>query len=185
MRRTRNTGSGTLDEKFYENLLQKYSKLMYFTAERYRIESVDSRDIVQESLLSLLKGDRETLLKSFPEETLVSYIYYTVKNTAISLNRKQARFTQAELPLEEQGLEEIQDPRSWVSQTELHIVLDSLLDDLPENERLLLTYKYLLDYSNDEIAALFGWKKDSVRMMLSRARQKALKLLEDKGVKLE
>ena len=184
MRKANKTGS-TLDEKFYEDLIQKHSRLMYFTAEKYRVEGVDSGDIVQEALLSLLKGDRETLLKSFSEETLVSYIYYTVRNAAFSLNRKQAKYSQAELPLEEQALEELQDPHSWVSQSELHIVLDSILDVLPENDRLLLTYKYRLDYSNEEIAALFGWKKESVRTMLSRARQRAMTIMNDRGVKLE
>ena len=57
-----------------EDLIQKHSRLMYFTAEKFRVEGVDSGDVVQEALLSLLKGDRETLLKSFSEETLVSYI---------------------------------------------------------------------------------------------------------------
>ena len=68
MRRANKAGS-TLDEKFYEDLIQKHSRLMYFTAEKYRVEGVDSGDVVQEALLSLLKGDRETLLKSFSEET--------------------------------------------------------------------------------------------------------------------
>ena len=175
--RSNQPDSAVLDEEFFEALFREYSRLMYDTAQRYRTEGVDPGDVVQESLLSLLK--REALLKSFSEETLASYIYYTVKNTAITQQRKRAKIERAELPMQEDPPET--EPVPQLNPAEIHVELESVLNRLSESERLLLTYKYLLDDSNEEIAERFGWKPDSVRMMLTRARRNAQKLLNGNG----
>ena len=49
---------------------------------------------------------------------------------------------------------------------------------LDENTRWLLEARYILDYSDGELARELGVKPDSVRMALTRARRKARHLME-------
>ena len=52
---------------------------------------------------------------------------------------------------------------------------------LPESLKDILRYKYLLEMSDHEIAALYGIKETSVRVNLSRARRAVYRICEDKG----
>ena len=49
---------------------------------------------------------------------------------------------------------------------------------LDENTRWLLEARYILDYSDGELARELGVKPDSVRMALTRPRRKARRLME-------
>lgn len=49
---------------------------------------------------------------------------------------------------------------------------------LDENTRWLLEARYILDYSDGELARELGVKPDSVRMALTQARRKARRLME-------
>ena len=58
------------------------------------------------------------------------------------------------------------------------------MEKLDEGSRRLLLLRYVLEESDEAIAASFGVKPDSVRMMLSRARVKLkteMKKLEESG----
>ena len=52
---------------------------------------------------------------------------------------------------------------------------------LTEEEQLLLEGKYILGYEDGELAGMLGCKKDSVRMKLTRARRRALRLMLEEG----
>lgn len=54
---------------------------------------------------------------------------------------------------------------------------------LDENTRWLLEARYILDYSDGELARELGVKPDSVRMALTRARRKARRLMENQHSK--
>lgn len=58
-------------------------------------------------------------------------------------------------------------------------VLREALSRLPENERLLLTMKYVDESSDKEIAAILHIGQDSVLMYLSRARKHLLALFKE------
>lgn len=57
-------------------------------------------------------------------------------------------------------------------------VLAQVWPRLDENTRWLLEARYILDYSDGELARELGVKPDSVRMALTRARRKARRLME-------
>ena len=56
------------------------------------------------------------------------------------------------------------------------------LDELPERDRNLLIYKYVMEMSTDEICAILDIKKDQFGMAVKRAKEKARKLLIKEGV---
>ena len=76
----------------------------------------------------------------------------------------------------------------WATEDVLQTTLLRLIDHLDtlaqvwprldENTRWLLEARYILDYSDGELARELGVKPDSVRMALTRARRKARRLME-------
>lgn len=52
------------------------------------------------------------------------------------------------------------------------------LEKLPQRDRDILMYRYILEMSDEEIAGLLNIKPGSVRMCLSRARKNAFAVLE-------
>lgn len=56
------------------------------------------------------------------------------------------------------------------------------LGGLPEMDMRVLEYKYILQLSDKEIAALLDIKPQSVRQYLTRARRKAKELLKERGI---
>ena len=55
-----------------------------------------------------------------------------------------------------------------------------VLNQIPQQMREILEYKYLLELSDEEIAKTLGIKKSSVRQYVSRARKATYALLEEK-----
>ena len=52
---------------------------------------------------------------------------------------------------------------------------------LDEESRLLLEGKYILGYDNQELGQMLGCQANSVRMKLTRARRRALRLMGEEG----
>ena len=58
--------------------------------------------------------------------------------------------------------------------------LSSVWNQLDEASRLLLEGKYILKMDDAELAKMLDAKPASIRMMLTRARRRALKLMQEK-----
>ena len=72
-------------------------------------------------------------------------------------------------------------PDKIVEKLDANQQLSLLWDKLPEEDQDLLYRKYIAEQTDDELAAIFHCKKDSIRMKLTRARRKAMKLLEQEA----
>lgn len=51
-------------------------------------------------------------------------------------------------------------------------------------ERLLLEQKYVLGWSDNELASMLGIQPQSVRMRLTRAKRKAIQLMKEQGFQI-
>ena len=58
-------------------------------------------------------------------------------------------------------------------QEDAKLDLETLLAQLSPRDSLLLQSKYIVGMTDEELAAAFGCKQSSVRMLLSRARHRA------------
>ena len=58
------------------------------------------------------------------------------------------------------------------------------MDHLPDRYALFLKMKYFGDFSDEEIAGALGVKKNSLRMIHSRARARLKELCEKEGMQL-
>ena len=64
-------------------------------------------------------------------------------------------------------------------QEEENLKLKAALQNLEERERKIITLKYWLDFSNEEIAKKFDITAENVRVILKRARDKLKKFLSE------
>lgn len=168
------------DRDFLTQLYLEYEKLLFSTAWKFTASHHDAEEIVQSSLERLIK--KVSTLRRLERCTLTAYIVSTVRNTAINYLRKAERIRLAETDIDEQP--EMAAPQ--LSMDDLLILRENrqkiaaAWSYISETDRLLLEGKYLLGMSDSELATQLGCKPDSVRMKLTRARRKAMKIMLEK-----
>lgn len=64
---------------------------------------------------------------------------------------------------------------------ELREQLAAVLEEISNDDRVLLEGKYILQYSDETLAMVLNCKVSSIRMKLTRARRRALKLIKTEG----
>ncbi len=171
------SGSSESDGVFIARLYDEFKYIMLSTAKSYVSSPEDREDIVQESVIKLLK--KAALLREKERPALAAYIVYTVRNTAKNHLRRRsverAHFGESDGDTEPEAdmipLDELMALR------ERQVRLDRLLSGLSEDDQTLLIGKYILEYSDEELARELGCKSASVRMKLTRARRRALKII--------
>lgn len=164
------------DRAYMTRLFVKYQRLMYRTIYDILGDKWATEDVLQTTLLRLI--DHLDTLRRLEPEGLAGYIAAACRHTAYNAVRDSGRHPW--LPLD--GGPEVPDERQEVEDRVLRrLELDALAQVWPrldENTRWLLEARYILDYSDGELARELGVKPDSVRMALTRARRKARRLME-------
>lgn len=171
------------DRAFMESLYLEFEGLMYATVKKYIGEESDQMDVMQDVVVKLIR--KVSTLRPMGDGALCGYIATTAKNTAIDFLRKknrvgvdavgmdEAQFSQTEdLALSLDDLMELSERRGY---------LQEALSNLSEEDRSLLEWKYFLDYSDEDLAQLFGCKVNSIRMKLTRARRRAFRQMMEHG----
>ena len=170
------------DQEFITHTYKKYERLMYYTARKYNSNSQTCEDVMQEALIRLIK--KVELLRTLNEYALINYIVVTIRNLSIDVLKK--------VGVEQQKVVSISDVED--KSGPYHISLDDtlireekgrqliqVLQEMDPQDRWLLECRYFLDYDDEQLANGLGCQPRSVRMKLTRARRKALKLMEGCG----
>lgn len=163
-------------QKFYED---RIGLICYF-ARRYTLSKSDFDDLVQNVIVRLMKHI-DSLRKIDNNSAKVTYyIQATVQTAFIDHYRSEQKRKAVAYP--DGILDKIIEERLCLEilqfeDTHWHIQL--LKDNLSERDWMLLEGKYIIEYSDEELGARCGCSKDSVRMALTRARQKAKRILFD------
>ena len=148
------------DREFLLWLYQEFSRLMFYTAQKYLADPHSQEEVVQESLKKLI--EKVAVLRRLKRPALAGYVRATVRNTARTDSLDETVFCREEV----QRLREI-----W--------------PQLDGETRMLLERKYILGYENEELGRMLGCRTDSVRMKLTRARRKVLRLMGKEAEKRE
>ena len=77
------------DREFMEHFSDEYHRLMFFTARKYTQNPYFCEEIVQESLLNLIKV--VSLLRARTRPVRIIYLETTIRNTAYNYLKKEAR----------------------------------------------------------------------------------------------
>lgn len=172
------------DHDIITEFFQKYKLLLYAEAWRYLSMHEDVEDIVYESLVRIM--DHMDKFRSLLPHERVLYGKAVVRNLSYTYAKKQSTYTM--VPFEDVDtyltIEEGQLPESVVFK---HIKLEHIRKmwaEIPVEDRLLLEQKYILDWSDTDLAASLGIKPQSVRMRLTRAKRNVIHQLKEQGFQI-
>lgn len=161
------------DREFMTELYVKYQALMF--SEIYKIVGTPwSAEDVRQSVVEKLI-DKIALLRGMNQRGRINYIITASKNSAFNY----CRDTKPLFSLDDES--NIFDPddslENIVFKKEDLQVFSRAWKSLDEKTQYLLSAKYILDKSANEIAEDLGMPSNNVRMALVRAKQKARKAM--------
>lgn len=167
------------DRTYMEWVFQTYHRLMYHYIMEKLNDPWQADDVMQESVVKLI--DKIHVLRRLSESKRRNYIITTAKNTAISYLRREA--VRKGIPYDDWakdciGTESDEDPESLVLYQEEMELLQYVWDDLDERSRYLLSSRYILEQTFEEMAQELGVSSGSARMLLTRAKRSALALIQ-------
>lgn len=169
------------DQSFLIDIYQNFKQLMLLTARKYISDPFVCEDIVHDSVVKLIR--HVAVLRDRERSTMAAYIISTVRTTAIDYLRKQDRDSKYWFHIEDE--QESVEPAPGVEDLfllkEQHTQLYDIWPKLSESDQIALAGKYILGYTDEELAELLDCQKSSVRSKLSRARKRALSLLSSQG----
>lgn len=173
------------DRAYFTRIYFRYTRLMYATARDYTDNPHDCEDIVQDSIIKLI--DKIEKLKELPKKALPVYLVYTVKSTALNFKKHQSVVErhcvcEGEQDMENQAIPTLS-PEEIAILMERRASLAEIWPLLSVNDRELLSRKYILEQTDEELAKFLQCKKESVRMALTRSRRKAFQLLGERNLK--
>lgn len=169
------------DRAFMEGLYLSYRRLMYAQLKKWLDNSWDIEDAMQTVLVKLI--DKLALIRKLDRDRLAGYISAACRSTAIDLLRKKK-------PGQTVSFEEEPDVTAGENNRDMELrliradqfsALARCWPHLDERTRYLLEGYYLLEKTMGELGAELGISAGSVRMALVRARQKALKSMEEQS----
>lgn len=155
----------------------------------YRItHSYDEiEDLLNEVFIKLI--EKISTLCTFDCCRLASYIVYTSKSVAInylkhkSIENKHLYYSDImDLIGEDVKVPENSSEERYLRQEDIQMLRDVVIR-LPQQQKDLLYYKYILEMSDEEISKILGIAANSVRQYLTRARRNAKSLIEKEAAK--
>ena len=173
------------DPAAYERLVRDYGGRMLAVAERLMPNREDARDAVQDAFLSAFQS-----LKSFDGRSQLStWLHRIVVNASLMKLRSKRR--RPEQPIDallptflSDGHHATQIGR-WnptqaenAEQNELHAIIRSKIDSLPESFRTILVLRDIEELDTETVANMLEITPGAVKVRLHRARQ-ALRTLLD------
>lgn len=168
---------------FMEDIYRKYERLMYYIAGKYAEAPAQREDIVQTTVLSLLKNEKT--MQQLSPRAQVSYIAVAVRNTAISTIKRDQTESARCIPIDDLT-EDF--PQAYIPSVEVKYFekerqqeLFAKFQEMKEDEQQLLFGRYLMNLSDAELAKLLGCKPSSIRMKLTRARRIFMTKLQEGG----
>jgi RNA polymerase sigma-70 factor, ECF subfamily len=169
------------DKTYMLNLYQDYYALVRRTIYKVMHCENDIDDLVEDTFVKLI--EKIPLLRTFDCCKTAAYVVYTTRSVAINFIKHrdvQQKHTfygedadmSDELMIPEDTLEE-----SYFHREELEALSDAVLR-LPDREKDILYFKYILEKTDSEIAEDLSISPGSVREYLTRARRAARTLME-------
>lgn len=178
MRRKKNTQSDLSDDKsFFLVFYEENKGFLFFTAQKFTNDPCEQEDIVQDTILRLLKHIRT--LRTLDRNRALKYVALTVRSSFLDHERKKR--TANVLSMDGQMLEALLHAEEPAAQSNdpitVHLEVMTLRQSLPARDWMVLEGRYLLGYSYEELAEQLGLTPENIRMIVSRAKEKARRLL--------
>ena len=168
------------DKAFFHRFFEENKRLMFSVAMRYTGNKVDCEDLVQDSLVRLMRNI--STLRELNRCKTATYIVLTIRTAYLDSEKHRNNL----IFMDDEALEALmveklisQDRESVISARQ---AVDKLKTVLSPRDWCILEGKYILGLSQKELGSLIGVAPDSVRMVLHRARTKAKTVLKEDAV---
>lgn len=171
------------EQAFMTELYKKHERLMFFVARQYTSDIFELEEIVQIALVGLLQKGKT--LRGLNTYAKINYIATAVRNSAINYKKKRDRDRRRQVSLETvpETSEVLQLPSAdtFILLAESKKELIQAYQKLSEDDQYLLSAKYILGLSDEELAQQMLCKPSSIRMKLTRVRRRLLAELKKEG----
>jgi len=164
------------DPEAFRLLMQRYQRKVFSIAYALVRRRADVEDIAQQVFTKVYFGLRQFDFRC----ALLTWIYRITVNECYDYLRKQraAKMQCLSEMTEEDARQAANTASSRVSperQVEMAQTVSLLLGKLTADERLLLVLKEVEGYSIQELARMFAWNENTVKVKLFRARQRLVR----------
>lgn len=147
------------NELEFNNLCEKYAKLIYSIAFSIIKNKEDSEEITQIIFMKIYKLEKEKL----PMKNEASWLYSITKNEAISLCRKKREYTDIE------KIYEIEDENDELNKIIEKIEFNKLISKLNNKEKEIVSLKILSNLSFEEISKLLNEPTGTIKWRYYKA----------------
>ncbi|HAG08590.1 MAG TPA: sigma-70 family RNA polymerase sigma factor [Desulfotomaculum sp.] len=172
---------GDDDKAFMLNLYKDYYGLVRKTVYHITHDANNVEDLINDTFIKLI--EKISLIRTLESCKLATYVVYASRGVAINfvkhrdVQKKHAYYGQ-DLDL----AEEIPSPEGNIEDRIIHQEemkeMGNVILKLPEKQKDLLYFKYILEMPDRDIAEIFKIAPDSVRQYLTKARRKAKEFLD-------
>lgn len=168
------------DRAFMLDLYKNYYSLARKTIFSITHETKDIEDLVNDSFIKLI--DRIPLIRTLDCCKTTAYVVYTFRSVAINyikhkkVENKHLYYCEDSDMANNPFIFEDDSETRLIRQEEIDL-LRNAISMLPEKEKDLLYFKYMLEMKDNDIAEILGIAPNSVRQYLTRARRNAKKLM--------
>ncbi len=169
------------DKAFMLNLYKDYYGLVRKNVYNITHHADNVEDLTNDTFIKLI--GKISLLRTFESCKLVAYVVYTSKSVAINfikhrdVQQKHAYYGE-EMDLAER-IPGIEDPEDRIIHQEEMKEMGNVIVKLPDKQKDVLYFKYILEMDDRDIAEILKIAPDSVRQYLTRARRSAKELLNN------
>ncbi|AUS98014.1 RNA polymerase subunit sigma-54 [Clostridium thermosuccinogenes] len=169
------------DKNFMLDLYKNYYSLVWKTIFSITHSTEDIEDLINDVFIKLI--EKISLIRSFDCPKMTCYVVYTTRSVSINYIKHKKVETKHIYYIENtdvtKGLDnnENESEARLIRQEEIELLADAITK-LPQGQKDLLYFKYMLDMSDQDIAQILGIAPNSVRQYLTRARRNAKSLME-------
>jgi RNA polymerase sigma factor (sigma-70 family) len=163
------------DAKAFAALVKQYKKLVFHIVQRLVSDADDMEDICQEVFIKVFRQINRFTFESRLSTWIARIAYSTAVDYLRKYRKKNMMYEAQEHDLQDTG---DLSPEELLVQTDVSGYVRKLVDQLPEQYRLILTLYHLDEFSYEEIKQITGLPEGTVKSYLFRSR----KLLKEKLV---
>ena len=147
------------------NIVLPFKDKVFRLAKRLLVSTEEAEDATQEVLLKLWNNKKKIAeyknVEAFSMTMTKNYCFDRLKSKqSQNLKIVHSNYEEKNKPLQKQV--ELNDSVSWVAK---------IIEDLPEQQRMIIQLRDIEDYDFDEIAKMLDMNNTAVRVALSRARK--------------
>lgn len=160
----------TIEYMTVEEVLSRYSGMVYRLAYARTMNKCDAEDVTQEVFMKYIKHQYEFMEEEYRKAWLIRVTINASKSLLTSAwNRKRVSMEEVEGALEGNSGIDVDFDNSLLSE----------IEKLPEKYRVIVHLFYFEDLSVKEISSMLRMKESTVKSHLFRAREKLKKNLKE------